>query len=224
MASSESRDSIEKWQASASEKQRAALVERRRRAKEFLLAQLEVEYAAQQNPMAIWSAWQLCRGDDDGFFVPLPPWAIRYFDGFAAKLREWSERGTPSDRLAEEVGNALGFRARRRNQNPIADWRSRLQGEAWFVRFEIYVGGGLSPTAAIRRVAEDVNSTAATVRRRLIVFARGFSMTPPELVQTRTRLREADEAALEEFERRSEARYAAILRGEPDPEAEDGPD
>jgi hypothetical protein len=212
---------MEEWQAILQEKQRAAAVERRRRAKQLLLAHLETEYAATQNPMAIWGAWQLCRGDGDGFVVPLPPWVIAYFDNFAVRLQDWVEKGVPSDRLSEEVGNALGFKARGKSQNPITDWRNRLEGEAWYARFEHHVRAGSSPTAAIKRTAEDVHNTEATVRRRLDDFAQGFGVAPLELVRRRTQLREADEAALAESERRTAARLAAILRGEQIPDEAD---
>jgi hypothetical protein len=126
--------------------------------------------------------------------------------------------------LAEEVGNALGFKPVGKNQNPITDWRNRRQGEAWFGLFEHRVNGGTSPTAAIKGVADEVNSTAATVRRRLDEFAKCFGTTPLEMVQARQRLRDEEEAELQETERQTHARLAAILRGEPDPMASDEAD
>ncbi|WP_188967479.1 hypothetical protein [Neoroseomonas lacus] len=178
---------------------------------------MEAEHRQTGNPMAVWAAWRLCRDTGGGFGLPLPPWVIVHLDAFAAQLRDWQDNGVPADRLAEEVGNALGFKARRKNQNPITDWRNRREGGAWFAQFEDHVLGGATPTAAIKRTADDVNSTEPTVRRRLEEFAGGFGMTPFEIVQTRKRMRDEEEAALTESARRAKARLNAILRGEPDP-------
>lgn len=186
-------------------------------ARQALLAEMEAEYQQTDNPMAVWAAWRLCRDTSGGFGLPLPPWVIAYLDGFATKLRYWQDRGPPADRLAEEIGTALGFKAKNKKQNPITDWRNRKEGEAWFGHFEDHILGGATPTAAIKRTAESVNSTASTVWRRLEEFAGGFGTTPLEMVQTRKRMRDEEEAAQAESARRSKARLDAILRGEPDP-------
>jgi hypothetical protein len=186
-------------------------------ARRFLLAEREFEYKVTGNPMNVWAAWRLCRDSGNGLGLSLPAWVIAYFDSFAAQLRDWQDNGTLSDRLAEDVGNSLGFKPGSKSQNPITDWRKRVEDKAWFHVFERHLLNGASQSAAFAQTAAFVNSTEPTVRRRLNEFARSFGNTPLELVQTLRSQREADEAAMAESSHRARARYEAISNGQPDP-------
>jgi hypothetical protein len=144
--------------------------DRQRRSKEFLLHGLGTEYAETKNPLCVWGAWRLCSGSN----IPLPDWALAYFDNLANHLQQWVERPPPG-RLADAVGTELGFNFSKKDGNPLTDWRERLEGERWFAIFEAYLCQGLSPTAACKQVAQDVGSTNPTVHRRLRRFAKNLS-------------------------------------------------
>ena len=147
-----------------------------------------------------------------------PDWVLAYMDGFAATLCTWVDGTPPSRDLARDVGTALGFAPGKKGENPLIDWRSRRQGERWFGAFEALLDQGLSPSAAIHRVAEGHNSSEPTVRRRLEGFAATFDLTAKELAGERRRLWEKVEEESRRAEERSRARLAAALEGRPFPD------
>jgi hypothetical protein len=116
------------------------------------------------------------------------------------------------------VGVALGFGSARKDQNPLTDWRERRQGEKWFLAFEARLEQGLSPTRARQEVARAVNSTEATVRRRLERFAEGFCTTPEAMAEARQRQRAEMERQLAASEAWSTAQLERALQGLPDPD------
>jgi len=161
-----------------------------------LLADLEFEYRSTGNPIAVWAAWRLCRRVGKPFEPALPDWVLAYLDGFAGVIREWVEDRTPSSRLAQDVGRALGFEVKGKAAHPILAWRQRFEGEEWMAAYEQQIHAEQSHTAAIKAVAEAKGSSEPTVRRRLTEFAKIFGLTPQQYVAERQRLwREALDAA-----------------------------
>lgn len=161
-----------------------------------LLADLEFEYRSTGNPVAVWAAWRLCRRVGQPFEPALPDWVLDYLDGFAAVIREWVEDRTPSPRLDQDVGRALGFEVKGKTVHPILAWRHRLEGEKWMAAYEEQIHAGQSHTAAIKAVAEAKGTSEPTVRRRLTEFAKIFGLTPQQYVAERQCLwREALDAA-----------------------------
>jgi hypothetical protein len=193
---------------------------RRREARQFLLEGLRREHAATGNPLCVWYAWRMCRGEDAP--MDLPDWVLAYMDQFAATLRTWVDGKPPAGDLARAAGSALGFAPGKKDENPLTDWRDRREGERWFGAFEALLDQGLSPSAAIFRVADRYNSSEPTVRRRLERFASAFGMTAEELVSERRRRREKLEEDSRRAEERSRARLAAILEGRPLPDENEG--
>lgn len=157
-------------------------------ARRKLLADLEFEYRLTGNPVAVWAAWRLCRRVGQPFEPALPDWVLGYLDGFAGVIREWVEDRTPSPRLDQDVGRALGFEVKGKAAHPILAWRQRLEGEEWMAAYEQQIHAGQSHTAAIKAVAEAKGSSEPTVRRRLTEFAKIFGLTPQQYVAERQRL------------------------------------
>jgi hypothetical protein len=155
---------------------------RRREARQFLLEGLRREHAATGNPLCVWYAWRMCRGEDAP--MDLPDWVLAYMDQFAATLRTWVDGEPPAGNLARAAGSAPG----KKDENPLTGWRGRREGERWFAAFEALLDQGLSPSAAIFRVADGHNSSEPTVRRRLESFAATFGTTAEELAGDRRRL------------------------------------
>lgn len=161
-----------------------------------LLAGLESEYRSTGNPVAVWAAWRLCRRVGQPFEPALPDWVLAYLDGFAGVLREWVEDRTPSPRLDQDVGRALGFEVKGKAAHPILAWRQRFEGEEWMAAYEQQIQAGQSHTAAIKTVAEAKGKTEPTVRRRLSEFTKVFGLTPQQYVAERQRFwREGLDAA-----------------------------
>ena len=120
------------------------------------------------------------------------------------------------------TGTALGFAPGKKDENPLTGWRGRREGERWFAAFEALLDQGLSPSAAIFRVADGHNSSEPTVRRRLEGFAATFGTTAEELAGERRRLWEKVEEESRRAEERSRARLAAVLEGRPLPDENEG--
>jgi hypothetical protein len=161
-----------------------------------LLADLESEYRSTGNPVAVWAAWRLCRRVGQPFEPALPDWVLAYLDGFAGVLREWVENRTPSPRLDQDVGRALGFEVKGKAAHPILAWRQRFEGEEWMAAYEQQIQAGQSHTAAVKTVAEAKGKTEPTVRRRLSEFTKVFGLTPQQYVAERQRFwREGLDAA-----------------------------
>ena len=161
-----------------------------------LLAGLESEYRSTGNPVAVWAAWRLCRRVGQPFEPALPDWVLAYLDGFAGVLREWVENRTPSPRLDQDVGRALGFEVKGKAAHPILAWRQRFEGEEWMAAYEQQIQAGQSHTAAVKTVAEAKGKTEPTVRRRLSEFTKVFGLTPQQYVAERQRFwREGLDAA-----------------------------
>lgn len=138
----------------------------RRKASRRVLAEARAGYILTGNPLFIWLVWRRCRVKK----TRIPKWVHAYMDEAAERLCAWIDSPPAGDPMIAVAG-AFKFKLGKKGKNPFTEIRTARQSEQWYWQYRSYRNRGMSARRAISAVAQGVNSTDATVRRRINSFA-----------------------------------------------------
>ena len=135
-----------------------------------LLAEAELRDAG-GDPLAPFDAAQIAAKHQ----VPLPVWATRRFADAAARLHnKMTRRGETKYSIANDVGEALGFSARSKTDNPWAERRKQNETCELLGKYLEERTKGKSATASIKALA--IGYTERTIAARLDMFTKTYGL------------------------------------------------